>query len=1056
MKTLTNISVFALLFFYTFSFAQDEIDLLENWGFKGSKYTYEKIHKVIAATNDYVVAVGETLGDSKQDSDGLFLVLHANNGQFKLRSKFGGKGNQAFHSVVQNHDGTFTLVGYDQSNPRGNAQGWVLKLDISGNNLYEANPQSSATADARLVDVAINPEGDVLAVGSQTSKQSSNVWIVNIGRDRINNSTTLSESKLARVSGITATPSGEFALLGSTDIQNPEYKEDIWVKKIDKNGQDRWGGIKYYGGRGFQEGMDITYTYQNGGFAIIGSTNAQTEGNLDMWLLKIDDNGELEWDKKYGKHNADIGRAITELSTGGLAIFGQTYSLLPKARTSTLQLIITDEYGNPQDDGVYPIIYEGEGGGNEIAFSVAELLSNDNVVIAGTIEPEKKNVLPDSYLGAITYKNLEPNSNTGGSGVDRFGSELSGTISFSDAILMDENGNSLLEANERGYFEMEVTNNKQKDLYNVSATIVGNSSQSEFGYWKKVKVGALKAGQKKKIYVPVYARQALPEGTYQLDINVDVNERYAASTTASLKSNTAARALLVAQRHEFVPGSAPKPGQPIQLYVNLVNNGELATEPMSATFDLPQGVKPRSSKTVQLPALRPKQTHRVSFSFVYDQSFRGNEILVLFQTQGQRGSSIFERYPLAIQPGAITQNNNSRNMGDMMVWMSHDPDEKGTRTFATNKRDVDIKLKILTTRQLEKNRISVYINGNRHQGQKMDEVKLTSEGSSVDRYNYQNKLRLKEGVNKVRVVYHDEDGGDFGSDELVFDYSPKDKPNLFVLSIGVKHQDLQYTVKDAKDFARMYGGFRDSKDRRVFRKVEVFEVTEDEMTTANNIKAAFIRLRRMNIKEGDLVVIFISSHGKVNNNGEFILIPSDYNSELEELYSVNFKEDILKKLRVLDGNKLVFIDACHSGSALSSGSRSMQDAAASQMLNGLIRASSGLEIIASCGDNEYSYEDKKWGNGAFTKSILEAFRNETVDVGNGKKIRADIFNENNGIKDNGKDGVITIEELKLFIQQRVPYLVKTTKVAPPTEQRPSNKSTDLLPKEMGIFVVPQN
>ncbi|MBK7870686.1 MAG: caspase family protein [Saprospiraceae bacterium] len=234
------------------------------------------------------------------------------------------------------------------------------------------------------------------------------------------------------------------------------------------------------------------------------------------------------------------------------------------------------------------------------------------------------------------------------------------------------------------------------------------------------------------------------------------------------------------------------------------------------------------------------------------------------------------------------------------------------------------------------------------------------------------------------------------------------------------------------------------------------QATQDKLTTTTNIKAAFIDLERKNIKDGDLVVIFISSHGKINHKGEFILMPSDYNSAYEELYSINFREDILDKLKLVEGNKLVFIDACHSGSAFNSGSRSFSDAAASQMLNKLIQNSSGLEIIASCGENEYSYEDKSWGNGAFTKSILEAFRGETIEVDGGKKICADIFNEAEGVKKNGKDGVITIEELKLFIQQRVPHLVRTTKVAPPTEQRPSNKSTDLLPQNLGIFVTGQN
>jgi uncharacterized caspase-like protein len=202
------------------------------------------------------------------------------------------------------------------------------------------------------------------------------------------------------------------------------------------------------------------------------------------------------------------------------------------------------------------------------------------------------------------------------------------------------------------------------------------------------------------------------------------------------------------------------------------------------------------------------------------------------------------------------------------------------------------------------------------------------------------------------------------------------------------------------------------------------------------------------IKDNDLVVVFISSHGKVLDGNRYVLLPSDYNAQYEEVTTIDFNEDILKRLRSVDGNKLLFIDACHSGSA---GSRSFSDAAASKMMNDLISATAGMEIFASCGDNEYSYEDPAWGNGAFTKAILEAFRNEPVDI-DGKTLQADVFTEVNGTKDHGSDGVITIEELKLFVQQRVPNLVKSAKKRP---QNPINKSTDLLPDDMGIYLVNQ-
>jgi hypothetical protein len=1061
MKKIFYIFTLIFLFSHTHVFSQTDYHLLSNWDYKRKTRAYEKIHKVIASTNGYIIAVGETLGDSSKDLDGLFLVIDAKDGSRALWKKFGTGGNEAFQSVVQNHDGTFTLVGYSQKTTKSDVDGWVLQLDLEGNKLFEAMPKSSSGQDEELWDVEINHKGELLAVGKQTVDKTDRAWAVQIGHGKIVSDYLLGNALIGEAKSLTAATDGNFVVIGNTSPKNRTHFEDIWVMKVDHTGNDQWGGARYLGDNGFQKAGDITPSALDGGFAIVGTTNSKSEGMTDMWLVKMDEQGEIAWNTTYGGHAADVGNSVVELSGGGYALFGHTWSYMPRAKNAILNLILTDPRGRELESEII-IIRDGEG--DALGYSVAELLTNDNIVVAGNSSADKKEVFPKTYIGVYNYKtfdNFEQKMDE-----DRFGASLSQAISFSPAMLIDANGNNFLEANERGYLEIEVTNTKGMDLYNVTASVAGAGSPAELGYWKKIQLGALKAGQKKKLYVPVQAQGSLSGGTYQLDVNLDVNGTYAASSTAAVKSNQPNPAQLVVQSHRFTPNNQPQPGQAIQLTVDLANTGGLPAAGLSAHFGLPEGVRPMEAQTKNLNPLRPGEQRSVTFSFVYDATFNRNVIDVVFQTRGPQANPITQRFPIEIKP--LTQdatasttpkpnaNANTRNMGDMMVWMSHDPDEKGSRTFATNNRDVNIKLKILTSRQLNKNNLSVYVNGNKHQGQKMDEVKLSSEGSGMGRYNYQNQLRLREGQNKVRVVYQDENGNDFSSEELVFDYSPKDKPNLYVLSIGVKHQDLQYTVKDAKDFAQMYAQFRDSKDRRVFRKVEVMEVTADDMTTANNIKAAFIRLGRMNIKDGDLVVIFVSSHGKINNRGDFILIPSDYNPELEELYSVNFQEDILKKLRMVDGNKLVFIDACHSGSAFSSGSRSMFDAASSKVMNDLIRASSGIEIIASCGDNEYSYEDRKWGNGAFTKSILEAFQGLTVDVGNGKKISADVYNEITGRKIDGKDQVITIEELKQFIQQRVPYLVRSTKVAPPTGQNPSNKSTELLPKEMGIFVVGPN
>jgi uncharacterized caspase-like protein len=68
--------------------------------------------------------------------------------------------------------------------------------------------------------------------------------------------------------------------------------------------------------------------------------------------------------------------------------------------------------------------------------------------------------------------------------------------------------------------------------------------------------------------------------------------------------------------------------------------------------------------------------------------------------------------------------------------------------------------------------------------------------------------------------------------------------------------------------------------------------------------------------------------------------------------------------------------------------------------------------LASCDANESSWEDKVWGNGAFTRAIIGAFRNEEYkDDGGSFRPSAD-------------DEVITLGELVAYIDRRVPQMIK--------------------------------
>lgn len=1048
--TLLTITAFFLAFCPA-SQAQFEVNLLSKWDYQRKATLHDKVNKVIATPNGYIIAVGETISPDLQSTNGLFLVIEPEDGKEIRRNTFGGNGNASINSVVQNHDGTFTLVGYQAEGKRSDLDGWILKVDPEGKLLSEEKVAGEDKQDEVIKDIAIDPQGHLLAIGYQKNKKETTSWTLSIDHEKITKR-DLRNLGLGTVEEIVAAQDGGFALIGSTDLSNNAHPEDAWIMKVDHNGQDLWGGPKFFGDRNLQEGLGITATV-DGGYAIAGVTNSKGAGLSDKWLIKLDPEGRVEWEKTHGKAAEDIATCVIELSEGGYAVFGQTKSYMPRATTTMLELLITDANGNELESNTYPIY---QATGNETAHSLVELYNGD-LIIAGN-STSNKDQASTLYIGSFTYKLIERKPNTVDLSNDQYGNttQLRGLVTLTEPSFSDDNGNQRLESGERGYFGLQIRNQSKRTINHISSRISGEGTADGFDYWQKLQIGTLRAGQSKYIYIPVQATERSTKGEVQLTIDVIADETHVTSTVMTLKSDDQpAPAQLVINRSNFVPASNPSPDMPIRLDVELVNTGEVAAPPFTADFQIPAGVKSTGSERQRVPGIRPRETYNVSFSFTYDAGFRGGSIPITFVAQGPDMDPVKKTFYLGLgnaapaepqpQPQMTTA---SGRIPDEMVWASPDPSDFQSRQVSVSQRDVDLKVIALSEKPLSKTKFNVLINGKKHQGQKMDEAKLgpPAEDAGRNRQSYSNKIRLSPGMNQVQILYLYDDGTEFKSPPMEIEYQPRSNPNLYVYSIGIAHEDLNYTVKDARDIANEFSKLLDERGVG-FRKVDVKVMTGKAETTVLNIRNSFIDLTRQNIKKNDLVVIFISSHGKVDQNRDFIIMPSDFDSRYEETTSINFEEDILDKLKMIDANILVMIDACHSGSALT-GARDFEEGA-SKVMSSLIEASSGVEVIASCSADEYSFEDASWGNGAFTKAILEAFRNEKVEI-DGKMVQADIYGDNPETfqKEYRNDGAITIEELIEFVQQRVPYLVEKVKKQ---KQHPTHKSLDRLPRDTGIF-----
>ncbi|MEL6923721.1 MAG: caspase family protein [Bacteroidota bacterium] len=632
---------------------------------------------------------------------------------------------------------------------------------------------------------------------------------------------------------------------------------------------------------------------------------------------------------------------------------------------------------------------------------------------------------------------------------DEYGSALAGQLEVKPIRFQDTDGNQELQAGERGYFLVELQNNSQQNVTNISGRLGADARSGMLQHWDELQLGTLRAGQRKRVAIPVSTAQNLPKGEYALDLSLELYGNHINQTKLQMASNQAAPARL-SVTGQFTPARNPQPGEQITLQIELHNIGGTTSQPMEAGFILPRGVRSISNQKVRIPALQPHQPKTLQFSFSYTEAFADASIDVNFETSGRGLMSVLQSFSLPVSNARGSTM--TAGVPDEMFWISHDSDENGSRSFSVASSEIDLKVKVLSGQQLQKKNFSVMVNGVRLQGQKMDEEELSPPTRDMGRFrqSYSNKVLLKRGANKVRIVYDYGNGKTFTSPELTFDYTNAKRPKLHVLSIGVPYDNLKYTTKDALDIAQLYDRLK--LEPNGFKEIDVNPLTTPLETSTNTIKEVFERLshRSSRIKKEDLLVIYISAHGKVNRFGEFLLMPSDYKPDAEKTYSINFEADILKSLQYVDCKKLVFLDACHSGSAYNGQKEWTSADAASSVMNDLIQSAPGIEIIASCGENELSYEDEKWGNSAFAEAIIEAFHNKSVQV-NGELINADVFSEDTGGRVSGGDGKISLRELKQFIQKRVPYLVKSTKRNPPTQQNPSNKSTNLLPGNMGIY-----
>jgi len=219
-------------------------------------------------------------------------------------------------------------------------------------------------------------------------------------------------------------------------------------------------------------------------------------------------------------------------------------------------------------------------------------------------------------------------------------------------------------------------------------------------------------------------------------------------------------------------------------------------------------------------------------------------------------------------------------------------------------------------------------------------------------------------------------------------------PRLRGVFVGVSDYKLPnlklgFAAKDATD---LEGYFR-AQEGKAYRKVETQLLANADRA---GVLAGLDWLEKGS-EEGDVNLLFLAGHGVTDDKGYFYYLAADVLPDNLRATAVG-RDEVLRTIRNRKGAMVVMLDTCQSGASVDASVPTVSSVDMNRLVNELGDKTLGVFLYASALGRQYSYEDAAWGNGAFTKAMIEGL---------------------SGKADRENTGFIDTEELSLYVRRRV-------------------------------------
>jgi len=316
--------------------AQDDVIWTQSYGGESS----DGARGVCATSDGGLLMTGYTYSMGNGDTD-LYLIKTDASGNEIWSEAYGGVGREYGYAVMEASNGHYFAVGYTTSAGAGLRDVYLIEVDINGNLLSERTFGGEDEDVGRAI--CENADGTTAICGYTASYGAGEIDVYLILIDPQGTQTELTYGGAVGDFGMSIQPLADGYIIGGATGSYNTGNRDYYLVRIDESGGELWHQI-YGAPANYDIGFSVCCT-DDGGFAITGHSDIHLSDLMGCDVHRTDANGTLLWSKRIREGTYyDYGKSIISTDDGGFVICGATKNRT--AGTNDLYLTRLDEDGD--------------------------------------------------------------------------------------------------------------------------------------------------------------------------------------------------------------------------------------------------------------------------------------------------------------------------------------------------------------------------------------------------------------------------------------------------------------------------------------------------------------------------------------------------------------------------------------------------------------------------------------------------------------------------------------------------------------------------------------